>query len=365
MNNDFATAMSRALARTRAGDLGKATQILQTALNGNAATERTGPDAAQKPSAGVGRTLGQVVDELFAKRTIPVQGKNSRTIVPEIPDGASYRNRRHDSPHGARDCRVFVPSSRDVSPDGLLLMLHGCTQGADDFAVGTAMNLHAERHNLVVVYPDQSRQANQMGCWNWFRAEDQQRGRGEPALLADMATTLASEFNIPAGAIYAAGLSAGAAMAAILGDTYPDIFAAIGIHSGLAPAAANDLPTAFAAMRGEAPAARKARSRPVRSIVFHGTADTTVVPSNADAVITAALGEAVSVEIVDTSVTGATVTLHRDPAGVTLAENWTLPGIGHAWSGGSPDGSYTDPTGPDASSEMLRFFMSVAAERRA
>lgn len=212
--------------------------------------------------------------------------------------------------------------------------------------------------------PDQTRGANQMGCWNWFRASDQKRGGGEAALLADIAATLASRYWVPSDQVFAAGLSAGGAMAAILGDTHPEVFAAVGVHSGLAPGSATDLAGAYAAMRGQGAVPRSRRSVAVRSIVFHGTADTTVAASNGDAIVAAALGGLGSDRVEDASVAGATVVMHRDCAGATLVEHWTLPGVGHAWSGGSPDGSYTHPSGPDASAEMVRFFLSVSEDRR-
>ena len=346
MNDQFATAMGRALEQTRAGNPSEATRILQTALSGD------GPKRPRRP-------LGEVISSLVKARPKHRGG----SVRPDVPDDAVYETGRHESSFGARDYRVFVPTPRAEPPQGLVLMLHGCTQDADDFATGTRMNLHAERQNLVVVYPEQTRQANQMGCWNWFRPEDQARGQGEPALLADLAGTLAAQHGVPQGRTYVAGLSAGAAMAAILGGTHPEVFAAVGVHSGLAPGSASDLPSALAAMRGGRGGTRRATA-PVRSIVFHGTADATVAPRNADAVIAASLGGETTVEIAS-QVPGATVALHRDAAGRTLAEDWRLSGIGHAWSGGSPAGSYTHPEGPDASAEMVRFFLAVSAETTA
>lgn len=357
MNNDFATAMGRALEQTRAGNPAEATRLIQAALNEqNTGTPLSGIETAPKPR----RPLGQVIDSLVSGKSMRMPGAARPGIQPAIPEGATYDTVRHACAHGARDVRVFVPSPRDVPVRGLVLMLHGCTQNADDFATGTQMNLLAEAQNLIVAYPDQARTVNQMGCWNWFRAEDQRRGGGEAALLADLATTLAGQHGVPDNRVFAAGLSAGGAMAAILGDTHPEVFAAIGVHSGLAPGSATDMASAYAAMRGQGAVPHTARSGPVRSIVFHGTSDGTVSPSNGDAVVAAALGGLDADRIEDSSVTGARVVMHRNRAGATLVEHWTLPGLGHAWSGGSPDGSYTDPTGPDASAEMVRFFLSVA-----
>ncbi len=360
MKSDFATAMGRALEQTRAGNPAEATRLIQAALNGQGTG--TAVSGAQ-PSRKARRPLGQVIDSLVNGKQLRMPGSARPGRQPAIPDGASYETCRHACAHGARDVRVFAPSPRDEPVRGLILMLHGCTQNADDFAAGTRMNILAEEHNLIVAYPDQTRAANQMACWNWFRPEDQRREGGEAALLADLAASLAAQHGVPSGRIFAAGLSAGGAMAAILGETHPEVFAAIGVHSGLAPGSASDMASAYAAMRGQAVPPRSARSEPQRSIVFHGTADSTVAPSNGDAVVAAALAGFDADRIEDT-ITGARVVMHRDRAGATLVEHWALPGIGHAWSGGSPDGSYTDPTGPDASAEMIRFFLSVAETRQ-
>ena len=357
MEKNFATAMGRALDLTRAGSLSEATRLIQDALKGAGPERADAPPAAPKKAR---RPLKQVVDLLSSAKR---KGRGPATCPP-VPVGARYEARSHASPFGERGYRLFVPSPRQDAPAGLVLMLHGCTQDADDFAVGTQMNLVAEASNLVVVYADQTRAANQMGCWNWFRPEDQGRDGGEPAILSHMARQVAEEFGIGEGRIFAAGLSAGGAMAAILGQTHPEVFAAVGVHSGLAAGSARDVASAFAAMRK--PVARAARSgTPVRTIVFHGAADTTVAPGNADAVIRDALGGQRHSEVTDRSHTGADLTLYRDDGGAVLAEKWTLGGVAHAWSGGSAAGSYTDPTGPDASTEMVRFFLAQRAEGQA
>ena len=315
----------------------------------------------------VRRPLGRVIELLAQGRRRAALAESSLrqapTARPVVPEGARYLERRHVSAFGISDYRLFVPSPREVAPLGLVLMLHGCTQSADDFAAGTRMNEHAERHNLIAIYPQQDRAANQMACWNWFRSGDQHSDRGEPALLADLASSIAEEFSVGSGSIFAAGLSAGGAMAAILGRTHRQVFCAVGVHSGLAPGVASDVAGAYAAMRGQG-AAPKAHGAPVSTIVFHGSADTVVHPSNAERVLAAALGNAVTTSI-ESKVAGkdgggrkAICVLHRDAAGRTLAESWMIEGAGHAWSSGSPLGSYTDPVGPDASAEMIRFFLS-------
>ena len=218
---------------------------------------------------------------------------------------------------------------------------------------------HAERENLVVVYAEQDRGQNPMACWNWFRPGDQGRDDGEPAILTDLAQSVATEHGIGTDRVFAAGLSAGGAMAAILGAVRPDVFRAVGIHSGLAPGAATDVAGAYAAMRGQG--TRRSGDVAVRTIIFHGTADSTVHPGNAAQVLDAALAGTPTVAVEDRSVPGAVCALHRDGEGRTLAEAWSLDGVGHAWSGGSPEGSYVHPDGPDASAEMVRFFLAAAA----
>lgn len=361
MNDHFATAMGRALEQTCACNPAEATRLIQTALKGR---PEDAPPAPAERALIQRRRLGKVIDALVKEKSARGVNDSLRQDPPVIPAGASFDKYRHECAFGARDVRVFVPSTRREPVRGLVLMLHGCTQTADDFAAGTRMNLVAEEHNLIVAYPDQTRAANQMGCWNWFRGADQRRGGGEAALLADIANRLASRKGVPSERVFVAGFSAGGAMAAVLGATHPEVFAAVGVHSGLAPGSATDVASAYAAMRGQGEVPpRSKRSVAVRSIVFHGAADTTVAASNGNAVVAAALGGLDVDEVEDVSVTGATVVKHCDRAGATLVEQWTMPGLGHAWTGGSPDGSYTDPSGPDASAEMVRFFLSVSADR--
>lgn len=248
-------------------------------------------------------------------------------------------------------------------------MLHGCNQNADDFSVGTHMNAMAEKHGLAIAYPEQIARHNVASCWNWFSPGNQERGSGEPAILASLTRKLAKEFGLDRGAVSVAGLSAGGAMAAILADVYPDIFSAAGVHSGLARGAARNVITAISAMRNggvpdSAVLAVAPQSKSVRRIVFQGDADTTVHPSNATKIVTAALGEdATPTKITSRSVRGRGY-CRSDFArldGTVMVELWILEGGGHAWSGGRAAGSYTDRKGPDASAQMIRFFMSKPA----
>jgi poly(hydroxyalkanoate) depolymerase family esterase len=243
-------------------------------------------------------------------------------------------------------------------------MLHGSNQSPDDFAVGTRMNQLAEEHGFLAAYPRQAASANPMRCWNWFSPDDQLRDKGEPCLIAGITRQIMRDFAADPARIYAAGLSAGGAAAAILGSAYPDLYAAIGVHSGLACGAAQDLPSAFAAMRdGGATLVDDAR-RPMPTIVFHGDCDTVVSPVNGEQVITQSKASAACNASVRRGESAGGIayscTVQTDAGGSPILEQWTLHGAGHAWSGGDPAGSYTDPRGPDASREMLRFFRNHA-----
>jgi poly(hydroxyalkanoate) depolymerase family esterase len=272
---------------------------------------------------------------------------------------ASYTN---DA--GTRDYKLYVPSTYTDQPAGqpapLLVMLHGCTQNPDDFALGTGMNALAEEWRCLVAYPAQSQQANAHRCWNWFSAIDQKRDRGEPSIIAGLTRDIMARYAVDPGQVYVAGLSAGGAMAVILGTLYPELYAAVGVHSGLPFAAAHDLPTAMAAMKGHfrRPKGTKARELPI--IVFHGDQDTTVHPANGEELIRRRrrhAGEQVAVEPGRVQDGHAfTRTVHRQPDGSIHAEHWLVHGFGHAWSGGDARGTYTDGKGPNASREMMRFF---------
>ncbi|QOY96463.1 PHB depolymerase family esterase [Massilia sp. UMI-21] len=259
---------------------------------------------------------------------------------------------------GTRDYKLYVPSTLTDAPAALVVMLHGCTQNPDDFAHGTQMNALAEELGCLVVYPAQSQAANASRCWNWFSETDQQRDRGEPSIIAGITRDVMARHPVDADQVFVAGLSAGGAMATIMGTLYPDLYAAVGVHSGLPFAAAKDLPSALAAMQGDFRRSQ-APGRTVPIIVFHGDRDTTVHPANGDAVVAQGSVRGARSTAEPGQVPNGhayTRTVHHHDDGSVHAEHWLIHGAGHAWSGGNARGSYTDDKGPDASREMMRFF---------
>jgi len=381
-------AMLEATQLTRSGKLADAVALIQATLGGAVPAP---PDPAPRFKAPTGRLLeidpetGELVQEAAAR---PQPAAPDETPHPETrpgqrnffrgPDarGTVLRRKGTDTPalpgefqslafalNGAkRDYRLYVPKHRPDGPMPLVVMLHGCTQSPEDFAAGTRMNELAEQNGVLVAYPAQPSSANAQKCWNWFNPNDQARDKGEPALLAGIARAVVAEHGADPARIYVAGLSAGGAAAAILGRAYPDLFAAIGVHSGLASGAAHDVMSAFAAMReGDPghPGATQSRTPP--AIVFHADRDNTVHPRNGEAVAAQFNPRThARTERHQGQVPGGhsfTRTIHHDGEGNAALEQWLVHGGGHAWSGGSPAGSYTDPRGPDASREMLRFFL--------
>lgn len=313
----------------------------------------------------------------------PLQGSSAGQAPQAEPPGSfTHVVFTHPgAPHNPHHYHLYVPpGAGEHTPMPLVLMLHGCTQNPTDFAAGTRMNSAAAPANALVLYPAQPHSANPNGCWNWFRPEDQRRGSGEPALLVAMVRDVMARHPVDAARVYVAGLSAGGAMAALLGREYPDVFAAVGVHSGLQAGAAHNMMAALSAMKtGAKPNPRGTPVAPPGQpvtpvIVFHGDADPTVSARNGEQVVETALGAvAGGAAVLQKTVAqgrsgsgqGYTRTVHRraapgtaaGDAGPVIAEHWVLHGAGHAWAGGSAQGSHTDPRGVDATGEMLRFFM--------
>jgi poly(hydroxyalkanoate) depolymerase family esterase len=296
-------------------------------------------------------------------------------LAPEPEPGAGkFVSDQFDADFGSLRYKLFIPSEYAGQPLPLIIMLHGCGQDADDFACGTGMNALAEKFHCLVAYPEQSACANGGKCWNWFEDAHHHRGQGEPALIAGVTNKIIAEYAVDAAKVFVAGLSSGGSMAVILGRTYPDLFTAVGCHSGLAHGSATDRFGAVQAMLHGADvdslqAAQADRIVPI--IVFHGDLDSTVHPNNGASVVRQAITAGADrhkhprkmVELKTSEETGEatgrayTRHIHHSPAGDIFAEHWTVHGAGHAWSGGSRRGSYTDANGPDASEEMMRFFM--------
>lgn len=387
MNRKFLSDMTRATTLIRAGNLTEATALLQLRLQGTGvspAAKVPGPASRNEVIDGVFTVLPGCARKPEATKPPPQQGRTAADTWPRralgetlrhlsrggMPDGgiqsgpqrdhvANFTAYHQSGAAGSREYMLFVPDPMPEVPCPVVVMLHGCTQSPADFAAGTGMNALAQAQGVIVVYPAQPTSANMNKCWNWFRPEDQQRDTGEMAILAAITReVLATQYADPAR-VYVAGLSAGGAAAVLLAQAYPDMFAAVGVHSGLAAGSAQDIPQAFAAMRSGA--AGKVTRHSVPMIVFHGTADTTVHIDNAHAVVEQAqrgmIGKPSSAKAISINGRSCDRMTLSAAGGETLIEVWLIRGAGHAWSGGSVTGSYTDPKGPDASSEMLRFFI--------
>jgi poly(hydroxyalkanoate) depolymerase family esterase len=350
---------------TRAGQLQRATALIRASLSGRApaagadAPDRRGvvvdaevvrvpPDTPLRVDATV---VGEAATEP-ATRPAPTPATEGRFVAGRFGTGAL-----------ARDFKLFIPPGAGSGPLPLVVLLHGCKQDPDDFARGTAMNEAAARAGgqpFYALYPAQARDANVAKCWNWFKPTDQVRGGGEAGLIAALTADVIARHAIDPRRVYVAGLSAGGAMTAILGDAYPDLFAAIGVHSGLPRGAARDVPSAFSAMKQGArmPAGTAPTGAPVPTIVFHGDRDATVHPVNGEHVVGPRVAGLALEEEVGRAGRAWTRRRWRDDAGLVRAEHWIVHGGGHAWSGGRSAGSFTDPAGPDATAAMLAFFFA-------
>jgi poly(hydroxyalkanoate) depolymerase family esterase len=407
-NKGIPTGLFAAMQLTRAGRLLEATELIQSILRHGSAPAEGADRHASKHDRGATNDIIDVeyfevaeptdrgptplqraaddgISKRFGLKSFPREWHRRDSAV-EVPrpqatvvdrQAGKFVTGSYANQAGARPYKLYIPTCYAEQRLPLVVMLHGCTQTPDDFANGTRMNALAEERQCFVLYPQQTHAANRSLCWNWFKRSDQRRDQGEPAILAGMTREVMHRYRIDPSRVYVAGLSAGGAMAAVMGTAYPELYAAVGVHSGLACGSAHDVPSAFAAMRGT-PASMSgdhAGSTPLATatptIVFHGDQDKTVHPRNGEHVVSRSV-ERTSASGADASIERAQVpgghaytrTIHRDSTGRVVLEYWLVHGGGHAWFGGSPRGSYMDPKGPDAAREMIRFFYQNAFEQR-
>ncbi len=367
ISNAVEQALARAGLDTASGSAKAVVETIRSALE--AAHIAQHPAGEHAPAANDDHTVD------VEARVIAEEAPSAQPAVRpgQAPGAGQFLHFEHASAAGSRAYKLYVPASYGAEPMPLVVMLHGCKQDPDDFAAGTRINQLAEEQGFLVAYPAQSPRANGSKCWHWFEPRDQARHGAEPSIIAGIVAEIGRSYRIDERRVFVAGLSAGAAMAVILGETYPDVFCAVGAHSGLPYGAAHDVASAFAAMHGagvrgpahQGAARVPASTRGIPTIVFHGNRDATVVPQNGLAIAERAAARLepdagpLAREVHDLDAPGrrCTRTRHVDVDGVPWVEQWIVHGGGHAWSGGSASGSFAEPQGPDASREMMRFFL--------
>jgi poly(hydroxyalkanoate) depolymerase family esterase len=373
--NDITATIERAL---RSAGLNTATPLVE----GIRRHIRSALGSAGLANAGAASPAGDVIDVEVRERPDRPEDRDE-PLAPDSPAAGpgNFTWHRHDGRAGSRRFKTYVPATCRGRVVPLIVMLHGCRQDPDDFATGTRMNRLADEHGFIVAYPQQPARANGSSCWNWFEPRDQRRDGGEPELIAGIVQQIVAQGQVDASRVFVAGLSAGAAMALVLAHTHAEVFASIGVHSGLPYAVAHDVGSAFAAMSGgntrrtasrasTAPAQRRPPGS-VPTIIFHGERDGTVNVRNADIIAAEALqgfesrdGKPLRPGVPKRGTAGGrdfTRTVYVDDSvdgnGQVLLEDWRIGGAGHAWSGGSAAGSFADPQGPDASAAMVDFFL--------
>ncbi|HEV2742163.1 MAG TPA: PHB depolymerase family esterase, partial [Rubrobacter sp.] len=310
INENIQARMAEATRLTQEGRLNEATALIQSALGNGApaASPNAGAAgfdfpidvtsrlvggtprgaAAPRPGAGLGPDLFHTTPNLLSRGVQHPPGSPFAKTAGAAGAGDDERffTRSYSGAAGARSYKLYVPEGYAGEAVPLVVMLHGCTQDPDDFAAGTRMNALAEERGFLVAYPAQSASANMQKCWNWFQPADQGRDRGEPSIIAGITRQVMEDYEVDEGRVYVAGMSAGGAMAAIMGACYPDLYSAVGVHSGLAPGSAHDMPSAFSAMRQGNPGApmpgSNGHAKVPPTVVFHGDRDGTVHPRNGD-----------------------------------------------------------------------------------
>lgn len=363
-----------------AGSLMDATRLIQrTLLNPIASPDfspflRPAPARARRPAPKPAKPDAATFTDVEDIMVVDEPRTETEAPVTPRPRKAAFNERVFVFNGERYPYRLYIPAppaGGDAAAQAampLIVLLHGCKQDAQDFARGTAMNALAQEQGCMVLYPEQISKSNAQRCWNWFEPGHQQLDEGEPGMIAALTQqVLANDYNgqrADPARVYIAGLSAGGAMAAVVAGLYPHIFAAVGVHSGLPSGAAQDLMSAFGAMRR---GAKGSATPPIPTIVFHGSGDKTVHPDNGDHISDAALAalKASGLPLVksrskvgtDTQETSTEKTVYRVADGPSYVEHWRIDAGPHAWSGGDSAGSYTDPDGPSASAAMLAFFL--------
>jgi poly(hydroxyalkanoate) depolymerase family esterase len=366
--------MVQALNLTKAGRLTEATDLIQQTLGSSSKSAESSPRSSSSPDIDLRNRLSRIAEPL--RKVLPnAQGPQLPLQRPEVLQGQTpprgslgagdLVDKTYKNGSGARRYLVYVPPGCPTEGVPVIVMLHGGTQAVHDYAAGTAMNKLADLHHFLVVYPEQDAGANPMRYWNWFRPQDQRTGNGEPALIAGITEQVISDYSADRNRVFIVGFSAGGAMATVMAATYPGLYAAAGVHSGLPYGAASDVSSAFALMRGENLPSRHNSALRIPLIVFHGDRDQIVNVVNANHIRQQRLGAEQQAGTADDGVTATqgqvpggrsyTRTIYAAEAEVLL-ELWIVHGAGHAWFGGTSGCSYTDPQGPDASAEMVRFF---------
>ena len=377
--DQFISQMKESARLVQAKDVGSATALIQQALaqaglmpgqpGQSAQSDHAAKDAATafvdiNPAPNWQSLLRKGQASMRAAGVMrDVDGDDDVAVVDEAAAG-SFVGGVFSNSCGRRRYKLYIPAQASSTPRPLIVMLHGCTQNPDDFALGTGMNQLAEEANCLVLYPEQDSASNRTQCWNWFEPGHQARDAGEPGIIAGMTRQIIKEHGADPAQVFVAGMSAGGAMAALMGADYPELFAAVGVHSGLPAGSGRDMITGLQAMKK--PGKGRALREAVPVIVFHGATDHVVAPANGDTVLQQYVGAHAGLRATPLTVRHDDAahggrrcrrSTWRDEAGKAMAEHWVVQGAGHAWAGGNAAGSHTDAAGPCASREMLRFFL--------